>query len=166
MHDMGQYGNPQGGDYIGADGRVYNMVTLLGGGEPVGEAVHDVRQYAPKCGLVIGPDGRVYDLTQLLYQAAHRQGGAQEAAAETPEAKRQRLLCESDRLMALDRLGLCVPEGETFKAWLPFLTALGAALTGEAAAYRQALRALPQHPRWPELLPEDWPPKPKALTDE
>ena len=161
--------SPQGGNYIAANGRVYNMVDLLGGGTPLGDQVYDVRQYAPKCGLVLGSDGRVYDLTALLFAAAHRQSEPQAAAAlpeETPKAKRARLLRESDRAMALDRLGLCVPEGATFKAWEPFLAALGAALTGEVAAYRQALYELPRHPQWPDVPPEAWPQMPDGLQQD
>jgi hypothetical protein len=37
---------------------------------------------------------------------------------------------------------------------------LNAAKRAEWRAYRQALRDLPQHPRWPDLLPEDWPARP------
>lgn len=158
---------PQGGNYIGADGRVYNIVDLLGGGVPVSDAVYDVHQYAPKGGLVLGSDGRVYDLTQLLYAAAHRaqDSAAAASAQETPEEKRRALLRGSDAAMALDGLGLQVPEGTTFKAWEPFLTSLGAAITGKVAAYRQALRDLPQHPRWPDLLAEDWPTVPEGLAE-
>ncbi len=156
--------NPQCGNYIASDGRIYNVVDLLGGGTPVNNRVYDVRQYAPKCGLVLGSDGRVYDLPALFLAAAARHEAAQAESTEpTNEAKRMALLRASDRAMALDRLGLTVPEGTTFKAWEPFLAALGAALTGPVAAYRQALRDLPKHPNWPYLQPEDWPQAPEGI---
>lgn len=154
---------PQCGNYLDASGCVHNMVDLLGGGTPVNDQVYDVRQYAPKCGLVIGSDGRVYDLTVLLREAGRGRAGDAQATQATAQARLTALLRDSESAMALDRLGLTVPEGATFKAWEPFLTALGKAVTGEVAAYRAALRALPEHPRWPELLPEDWPPKPDVI---
>lgn len=163
--------SPQGGNYLAANGRVYNLVDLLGGGTPINDQVYDVSQYAPKCGLVLGNDGRVYDLPALLLALSARSGGTPVAAelreyVPTAEESRQRLLRESDPAMALDRQGLSVPQGSTFKAWEPFLTALGNALTGDVAQYRQALRALPQHPDWPNLKPEDWPTKPEGIGDD
>jgi hypothetical protein len=160
-------GTPQGGNYIASDGRAYNIVDLLGGGTPVNSQVYDVRQYAPKCGLVLGGDGRVYDLPALLLAAAARRETAKaESAEQAAEAERMALLRASDRAMALDRLGLAVPEGTTFKAWEPFLAALGAALTGPVAAYRQALRDLPKNPNWPNLQPEDWPKAPEGIDGD
>lgn len=162
--------SPQGGNYIAANGRVYNMVDLLGGGTPVNDQVYDINQYAPKCGLVLGSDGRVYDLTALLLAFASRGSIAMETELKeyipTAEETRQRLLRESDAAMAIDRLGLTVPDGATFKAWEPFLTAFGHALTSEVVTYRQALLALPTHPNWPCLRPEDWPKTPDALVME
>jgi hypothetical protein len=170
MDNSMHFGTPQGGNYIAANGRVYNMVDLLGGGTPINDQVYDVRQFAPKCGLVLGSDGRVYDLTALLLACGSRAGVPVETELKTytptAEETRLRLLRESDAAMAIDRLGLTVSEGTTFKAWEPFLTALGNALTGEVATYRQALLALPTHPNWPDLLPEDWPKAPDALTKE
>ncbi|HXK77687.1 MAG TPA: hypothetical protein PKY19_04305, partial [Oscillospiraceae bacterium] len=40
--------------------------------------------------------------------------------------------------------------------------ALGAALNGPIARYRQALRDLPDDPNWPDLQPEDWPKAPEG----
>lgn len=72
-----------------------------------------------------------------------------ENAAEFARKIRNRLLEESDCIMAFDRLGLTVPSGQTFTAWLSFLRSLGNALTGEWAVYRQALRDLPQQEGFP-----------------
>ncbi len=165
-----QFSTPQSGNYIASNGQVYNIVDLLGGGTPVNAQVYDVRQYAPKCGLVLGSDGRVYDLPALLLAAASRESVPVEAELKeytpTAEETRQQLLRDSDTAMAIDGLGLTVPEGATFKAWQPFLEALGAAITGEIAQYRQALRDLPKHPNWPNLQPEDWPKPPEGLSAE
>lgn len=80
-----------------------------------------------------------------------------EQAAAAVRKKRDALLAASDSSMALDRLGLVVPSGSTFTAWLTFLRDLGSVMTGVAAKYRQALRDIPQQPgfpfdvEWPEL---------------
>lgn len=61
------------------------------------------------------------------------------AAAEI-RAIRDRLLADSDKEMVLDRMGLEVPTGVSFSAWLDFLKKLGTAVAGGWAKYRQALR--------------------------
>ncbi|MBQ6480393.1 MAG: hypothetical protein IJI45_04665 [Anaerolineaceae bacterium] len=68
------------------------------------------------------------------------------------------MLADSDASMALDRLGLIVPSGSTFTAWLSFLRGLGLVLTGKIALYRQALRDIPQQPGFPYDI--EWPEKP------
>ena len=60
-------------------------------------------------------------------------------AAEV-RAIRDKLLADSDKEMVLDRMGLEVPTGVSFTAWLDFLKKLGAAVAGEMARSRQALR--------------------------
>lgn len=70
-------------------------------------------------------------------------------AADAVREKRNALLKESDARVALDRLGLSIPSGSTFTAWLSFLKGLGEALMGEWAKYRQALRDLPEQPGFP-----------------
>lgn len=70
-------------------------------------------------------------------------------AAEFARKIRNRLLEQSDAEMALDRLGLEVPAGTTFAAWLVFLKGLAEVITGRWAQYRQALRDLPQQPGFP-----------------
>lgn len=80
-----------------------------------------------------------------------------EAAAEA-RAKRNELLAASDSSVALDRLGLEVPEGSTFTAWLSFLSGIGKAISGAWPIYRQRLRDLPQQPGFPFEI--DWPVKP------
>ena len=61
------------------------------------------------------------------------------AAAEV-RAIRDKMLAESDKEMVLDRMGLEVPTGVSFTAWLDFLKKLGQAAGGEMAKYRQELR--------------------------
>ena len=61
------------------------------------------------------------------------------AAAEV-RAMRDKLLADSDKEMVLDRMGLEIPTGVSFTAWLDFLKKLGAAVSGEMARYRQELR--------------------------
>ena len=70
------------------------------------------------------------------------------AAAEV-RAIRDRMLAESDKEMVLDRMGLEVPTGVSFTAWLDFLKKLGAAVSGEMARYRQELRDIPKQEGFP-----------------
>ena len=76
------------------------------------------------------------------------------AAAEVRRI-RDELLKQSDEKMALDRLGLVVPSGSTFTAWLSFLRGLGDALSGKISVYRQALRDIPQQAGFPYDI--QWP---------
>lgn len=69
--------------------------------------------------------------------------------AEKVRAKRDELLRESDERMSLDRIGLSVPSTPDFTDWLRFLRAMGEAITGEWARYRQALRDIPQQTGFP-----------------
>lgn len=82
-----------------------------------------------------------------------------EAAAVFARRIRNELLKESDKEITLDRLGLAVPAGTSFTAWLTFLKTLGEALTGEWATYRQALRDLPEQEGFP--LNVEFPSKPE-----
>lgn len=79
-------------------------------------------------------------------------------AADTVRVKRNMLLSASDARMALDRLGMEVPSGSTFTAWLVFLKKLGDALVGSWAKYRQALRDITQQPGFPYDV--NWPDEP------
>lgn len=72
-----------------------------------------------------------------------------ENAEAAVRAERDKLLRETDANMALDRLGLDVPTGTTFSAWLSFLSKLGEVLVGDMAKYRQALRDVPQQEGFP-----------------
>ena len=72
-----------------------------------------------------------------------------EREAARVRAYRDRLLAETDREMCLDRLGLEVPAGISFSEWLSFFRKLGAAVIGDMAKYRQALRDLPSQPGFP-----------------
>ena len=81
-----------------------------------------------------------------------------DTAAEIARAIRNRLLKDSDAEVALDRLGLQVPSGATFTAWLSFLRTLGEALTNDWATYRQALRDLPKQEGFPFDI--QWPVSP------
>lgn len=70
------------------------------------------------------------------------------AAAEV-RAIRDKMLADSDKEMMLDRIGLEVPTGVSFTAWLDFLKKLGAAVSGEMARYRQELRDIPKQEGFP-----------------
>ena len=83
---------------------------------------------------------------------------ANEIAAAAARSIRDQLLKDSDASMALDRLGLDVPSGTTFTAWLSFLKGLGNVLTGNIARYRQALRDVPEQEGFPFDIV--WPEKP------
>ncbi len=86
--------------------------------------------------------------------------GDAETAAEIARSIRNRMLKDSDAEVALDRLGLTVPTGSTFTAWLDFFRHLGEALVGGWAQYRQALRDLPEQESFPFDI--DWPVPPTA----
>lgn len=60
---------PQGGNIVGADNQVYNIVDLLGGGIPVNEKIYDITMFKPLSSLIIGSDNRLYDLVKLIKQA-------------------------------------------------------------------------------------------------
>ena len=70
------------------------------------------------------------------------------AAAEV-RAIRDKLLAESDKEMMIDRMGLEVPTGVSFSAWLEFLKKLGSVVSGDLAKYRQELRDIPQQEGFP-----------------
>ncbi len=76
-------------------------------------------------------------------------------------AKRDKLLAESDARMCLDRMGLKLPEGSTFGAWLSFLKGMGNVLSGKWASYRKALRDLPEQPGFPYDVEFPKPPEEK-----
>lgn len=101
-------------------------------------------------------EARITAATAGWFALAQQQ--ANEIAAAAAREIRDQLLKDSDASMALDRLGLSVPSGSTFAAWLSFLKGLGDVLTGNIARYRQALRDLPQQPGFPYDI--DWPEKP------
>ena len=90
---------------------------------------------------------------------AEAQAEAYEEAAAKVRSLRDKLLADSDAMMAIDRLGLEVPSGSNFTAWLSFLRGIGDALTGAIKNYRQALRDLPEQPGFPFDI--DWPNKPE-----
>lgn len=64
-------------------------------------------------------------------------------------AIRDKLLAESDKEMMIDRMGLEVPTGVSFSAWLEFLKKLGSAVSGDLAKYRQELRDIPKQEGFP-----------------
>ena len=70
------------------------------------------------------------------------------AAAEI-RAIRDKLLAESDKEMMIDRMGLEVPTGVSFSAWLEFFKKLGSAVSGDLAKYRQELRDIPKQEGFP-----------------
>lgn len=73
------------------------------------------------------------------------------AAAEI-RAIRDKLLAESDKEMMLDRMGLEIPTGVSFSAWLEFLKKLGSAVSGDLAKYRQELRDIPKQEGFPYFV--------------
>lgn len=73
------------------------------------------------------------------------------AAAEI-RAIRDKLLAESDKEMMLDRMGLEMPTGVSFSAWLEFLKKLGSAVSGDLAKYRQELRDIPKQEGFPYFV--------------
>ena len=96
-------------------------------------------------------DAQKAELMETLRAAYEAACGDQneDAAADLARKIRNKLLEESDNRMTLDRLGLTVPSGSTFTAWLSFLRGLGEVLVGAWATYRQRLRDLPQQAGFP-----------------
>lgn len=82
-----------------------------------------------------------------------------DALAAAIREKRDKLLAETDARMCIDRMGLKVPSGTTFSAWLSFLSGLGGVLSGAWASYRQALRDIPNQPGFPYNVEFPTPPK-------
>lgn len=62
---------------------------------------------------------------------------------------RNELLKETDSEMCLDRMGLEMPDGTSFTAWVNFLKSMGNAVTGEMAKYRQELRDITKQEGFP-----------------
>lgn len=58
--------SPASGNVVGSDGKIYNLVTLMGGGEPVSDTVYDVESFQPRSALILGEDGKAYDLVKLI----------------------------------------------------------------------------------------------------
>lgn len=79
-------------------------------------------------------------------------------AAEIRE-KRNKLLEASDARMCVDRMGLDVPSGNTFSAWLAFLKGIAATISGEWAKYRQQLRDITEQEGFPYSVEFPEPPK-------
>lgn len=83
------------------------------------------------------------------------------AAAEV-RAKRDEILADSDKMAALDRLGLDLPDKVTTTTMLTVVKALVEAFwkvtKGDIGAYRQALRDLPEQAGFPYDV--NWPVKP------
>ena len=73
------------------------------------------------------------------------------AAAEV-RAIRDKLLAESDKEMMIDRMGLEVPTGVSFSAWLEFLKKLASVVSGDLAKYRQELRDIPKQEGFPYFV--------------
>lgn len=86
-----------------------------------------------------------------------------EAAATAVREVRNRLLSESDAAMALDRMGLELPDSITtttmLKVFKSLVEVLKNAVSGDWAKYRQALRDIPNQPGFPYEI--NWPKKPE-----
>ncbi|MBO4853947.1 MAG: hypothetical protein J5482_02225 [Oscillospiraceae bacterium] len=91
------------------------------------------------------------EMMETLQAAYNRAVEAEneEDAATYARKIRNKLLEESDARMTIDRLGLIVPSGSSFTAWLSFLRGLGDVLLGSWAKYRQALRDLTEQAGFP-----------------
>lgn len=77
-------------------------------------------------------------------------GADKEQVAAIVRERRNRLLRDSDAVVALDRLGLSIPETiTTFSSVKAVFEALRNAAVGPWAQYRQALRDIPQQPGFP-----------------
>lgn len=82
-------------------------------------------------------------------------------AAEIRE-KRNKLLEASDAQMCIDRMGLDIPSGSTFSAWLAFLKGIADTISGEWAKYRQQLRDITKQEGFPYNVEFPKPPEDEA----
>ena len=94
---------------------------------------------------------------------AEAQAEAYEEAAAKVRSLRDKLLTESDAMMALDRFGMDLPDKVTATTMLSvfkeILTAVWKITNGSIGQYRQALRDLPEQPGFPFDI--EWPDKPE-----
>lgn len=104
----------------------------------------------------------INDLRQFYTLAC--QDEESEIATRLCRTIRNQLLKESDSELTLDRMGLEVPTGTTFKVWLSFFKQLGQALNGDWAKYRQELRDLTEQEGFP--LNVEFPTKPTDSVKE
>lgn len=92
----------------------------------------------------------------------------EELAAALARMIRDKLLVESDGKLAFDRWGINVPEEVSMTTILPAFKALADGfkrlLCSDWAAYRQALRDLPQQEGFPFVI--NWPEAPDAKKDD
>ena len=92
----------------------------------------------------------------------------EELAAALARMIRDKLLVESDGMLAFDRWGINVPEEVSMTTILPAFKALADGLKqllrSDWAAYRQALRDLPQQDGFPFVI--NWPEAPDTEKDD
>lgn len=92
----------------------------------------------------------------------------EELAAALARMIRDKLLVESDGMLAFDRWGINVPEEVSMTTILPAFKALADGLKkllrSDWAAYRQALRDLPQQEGFPFVI--NWPEAPDTEKDD
>lgn len=65
--------SPHSGEIIGEDNKVYNVVSLLGGGNAVQGAVSNASQNIAVSGRIIGEDNKIYNLVDLLENVGKKQ---------------------------------------------------------------------------------------------
>ena len=92
----------------------------------------------------------------------------EELAAALARMIRDKRLVESDGMLAFDRWGINVPEEVSMTTILPAFKALADGLKqllrSDWAAYRQALRDLPQQEGFPFVI--NWPEAPDTEKDD
>ena len=105
------------------------------------------------------------EVLQAAYKRACEELNEEDAAAFARKI-RDKLLCDTDNRVALDRFNISVPSSGTFTAWLAFLKSLGGIITGAWATYRQELRDLPQQEGFPFNITFPVPPADKSGTEQ
>lgn len=107
------------------------------------------------------------DVQENAYQAACLVKD-EELAAILARVIRNRKLAESDGKLAFDRFGITLPDSITaatmLKAFKELIEGLKSLLSGEWAAYRQALRDLPEQQGFPFNI--EWPEAPEGNVNE
>lgn len=110
--------------------------------------VHDQERLARSEAVCNKLRSEMDDVMKKAYETAV-EAGDKESAAELARKIRNKLLDESDKECALDRLLEDAPDGVSFSDWITWLRKLAGAKSSAWGVYRQSLRDLPKQDGFP-----------------